>query len=124
MSFPEIPLGTESLKSTCRACLSLCDGLITLSDLVVINTVKLTFCALLNHCASVQVTIADGLPQTICPECQQSALTSYIFRLKCEKSQEILRNSVPSLVNLNQTEGNIKNECLTSEIDIKPEEIQ
>ncbi|RZB40292.1 zinc finger protein 2 -like, partial [Asbolus verrucosus] len=42
--------------------------------------------------ASVQITFGDGLPERICSTCAKDTVKMYLFKLKCEESDKILRN--------------------------------
>lgn len=41
---------------------------------------------------SSQVTLGDGLPELICTRCAQDSVNMYLFKLRCEESDKILRN--------------------------------
>ncbi|EFA03090.1 Histone-lysine N-methyltransferase PRDM9-like Protein [Tribolium castaneum] len=42
--------------------------------------------------ATVQVTLGDGLPEQICSTCARTTVDMYMFKLKCEESEKILRS--------------------------------
>ncbi|KAL1491665.1 hypothetical protein ABEB36_012227 [Hypothenemus hampei] len=41
--------------------------------------------------AHIQITVGDGLPEQVCNSCAKDTLRMYIFKLRCEASDKILR---------------------------------
>ncbi|KAJ8939009.1 hypothetical protein NQ314_011259, partial [Rhamnusium bicolor] len=79
------------LKNICRACLTE-DGEFQSVFIPDSSTgLSLHLSEMMSACASIQVTLGDGLPEQICSACATNTVNMYLFKLKCEKSDTFLR---------------------------------
>lgn len=101
-------LPTESpfdSSKRCRTCLSESQHTFSLEKDILFEEygTNLTIVQLVQECASVEISLGDAKPQSICQACIDSVSQFYIFRKRCQFSQTVLAQEF-------KTEASIKQE--------------
>ncbi|XP_056639156.1 zinc finger protein 664-like isoform X2 [Diorhabda sublineata] len=82
------------LRNICRACLTEQGQFQSVFVPESSSGISLHISEMMSACSSVQVTLGDGLPEQICKSCVADTINFYLFKLKCEKSDKILRENL------------------------------
>lgn len=67
------------------------------------------------YCFPLKVVSSDGLPQLICPKCEEQLNIAYVFKQQCERSDTTLREYTNTL------SDQIKEESESLDIVVKPD---
>ncbi|KAJ8961282.1 hypothetical protein NQ318_008967 [Aromia moschata] len=109
------------LKNICRACLSEEAEFRSVFEPDTNSSVSLQLAEMITSCASVQITLGDGLPDQICSSCAANAVNMYLFKLKCEKSDSVLRERLQKVTAYYEQEFLEKTSDESDKEIIKPE---
>ncbi|KAG5886099.1 hypothetical protein JTB14_031700 [Gonioctena quinquepunctata] len=117
------------LRNVCRACLTEEGEFQSVFVPEVSSGISLHISEMMNTCTSIQITLGDGLPEQICTACVSNTVHMYLFKMKCERSDRILRERLErgnyycddDLVKLKTTYDDeiIKNEVLDNGVTTK-----
>lgn len=108
----ELKMNTVFLEKICRCCLSESEDMIGLFDRVTgieqfIFEQNFTYSDLIYLCTNVRydLDVIDGsehvveLPQNVCETCFQELRLTFLFRQKCESSENVLREQTIGIGN-------------------------
>ncbi|CAH1109623.1 unnamed protein product [Psylliodes chrysocephalus] len=82
------------LQNICRACLTEQGEFQSIFVPEISSGISLHISEMMTACASIQITVGDGLPEQICKTCAADTLNLYLFKLKCEKTDKTLREKL------------------------------
>ncbi|KAJ3633717.1 hypothetical protein MTP99_010648 [Tenebrio molitor] len=85
-------MGEEISTNLCRACLTEFGEFQSIFVPDEATGLSIHISEMIMAFASVQATFGDGLPEQICSTCAKDTVKMYMFKLKCEESDKILRN--------------------------------
>ncbi|KAJ3665729.1 hypothetical protein Zmor_001209 [Zophobas morio] len=84
----------ENSRNLCRACLTETGEFQSIFVPDEETGLSIHLSEMIMAFASVQVTLGDGLPETICSTCAKDTVKLYLYKLKCEESDKTLRNQL------------------------------
>ncbi|XP_063535767.1 zinc finger protein 239-like [Cydia strobilella] len=77
------------------------------------------YCEMLSNCTKLKPTKEDGLPSSICKECSRQLKRSYAFNLKCEASDNKLRNYLVNIIDIKDDDD--KSKLIEEKLELKTE---
>ncbi|XP_060517201.1 zinc finger protein 271-like [Cylas formicarius] len=95
-------------SSICRVCLTEEGEFQTIFMSVQLDKIGISIhlSEMLSSFTLVQMTLGDGLPEEICYTCVEDTIAMYLFKLKCEESDRLLKKKLFDM-NETQTKSNI-----------------
>uniref|UniRef100_A0AAG5DPE1 Uncharacterized protein n=1 Tax=Anopheles atroparvus TaxID=41427 RepID=A0AAG5DPE1_ANOAO len=82
------------LHSVCRICLSQTDmseHLFNIFSDAIVDGMLVSLPDVIEYCVDIQATNVDGVPHQICQSCKGKMFEFYLFKLKCHRTDDILR---------------------------------
>lgn len=76
----------------CRTCMSKETELQSIFISSKVSDLNMHIAEMIMEFSSIQVTIGDGLPESICKICADKVVSLFLFKLQCERSDTILRS--------------------------------
>ncbi|CAH1117394.1 unnamed protein product [Phaedon cochleariae] len=108
----------------CRACLTEDGKLQSVFTSEISSGLPLHISEMISSCTSFEVSLGDGLPDQICTECVTSTVKMYLFKLKCEHSDRILKERLKKVTVVYQNDLENENNKIKAEtVECKDMEI-
>ncbi|XP_055592553.1 zinc finger protein 436-like [Uranotaenia lowii] len=85
------------LQRACRICLSqtdLSEKLINIFSNAIVDGFLVALPEVINYCVGIQILKSSDMPGKLCQSCKSQLLNYYLFKQKCKRTEQVLRQTI------------------------------